>query len=362
MAFPRSPRLTLGRHKGGPETVRRAPLRAANMTVSPDADGLVALKEWGDVNGAIEALAPESAYASHGKLIMVLVVQNDEDIVSRVIDFHLAQGVDEVVAVACGSTDRSRIILEDYQARGWVHIAELDQDGRSAVELMNELARIAVAEHAAEAVFCCRGDEFWLARGSDLRSELLACRSDVVSVPVLNVLMQDAGRKEDYLQHARYLVARPFESQDLENDSKVAGVFLFRGPSRYAFCNVQACLPRLGEDGLAPEGHGGSQASADGVLVVRYPVRSWRQFVARVQVARACPMDDAGLRFYWQRCVEKYKRNDLVQEYQMLTLNQEEADYLMQRGVIVPVADAVISFAGGLPYGFPRLRSTNGPG
>ena len=54
------------------------------------------------------------------KLVMTLLVRDEEDIVADNLDFHLAQGVDEVIVTDNGSSDATLEILRDYEARGVV--------------------------------------------------------------------------------------------------------------------------------------------------------------------------------------------------------------------------------------------------
>ncbi len=62
------------------------------------------------------------------RLVMTLLVRDESDIVRQNIDFHLAQGVDFIVATDNGSTDGTRDILADYERRGVLHL--IDEPGR----------------------------------------------------------------------------------------------------------------------------------------------------------------------------------------------------------------------------------------
>jgi hypothetical protein len=52
------------------------------------------------------------------KLIMTLLVRNEEDIVRYKIDFQLRRGVDFIIATDNGSGDGTRDILRKYEKKG----------------------------------------------------------------------------------------------------------------------------------------------------------------------------------------------------------------------------------------------------
>ncbi len=54
--------------------------------------------------------------ASRMKLVMTLLVRNEEEILEANLDYHLAQGVSFVIVTDHGSTDATPEILEGYEA------------------------------------------------------------------------------------------------------------------------------------------------------------------------------------------------------------------------------------------------------
>ena len=96
------------------------------------------------------------------KLVMTLLVRDEEDIVADNLDFHLGQGVDEVIVTDNGSVDGTLEILRSYEARGVVRIIEEPTDDYSQGRWVTRMARMAATEHDA--------DEFWWPRTGSLRS------------------------------------------------------------------------------------------------------------------------------------------------------------------------------------------------
>src|SRR5205809_5455366 len=105
------------------------------------------------------------------KLVMTLLVRDEADIVDENIAFHLAVGVDFVIAADNASTDGTTEILEKYARNGHLHRISL-QDPFSQIEVVTQMARLAATDFGAEWVINSDADEFWWPRIGTLK-ELL---------------------------------------------------------------------------------------------------------------------------------------------------------------------------------------------
>ncbi len=113
------------------------------------------------------------------KLVMTLLVRDEEDIVADNLDFHLAQGVDEVIVTDNGSVDGTLEILRAYEARGLVRIIVEPTDDYSQGRWVTRMARIAATEHKADWVINNDADEFWWPREGTLRTLFEGLGGDV---------------------------------------------------------------------------------------------------------------------------------------------------------------------------------------
>ncbi len=107
------------------------------------------------------------------KLAMTLTARDEADIIDEQISFHLAAGVDFVIAADNGSTDGTTDILEQYACAGDLHRITAP-DPFLQIELVTELARVAATQYAADWVINSDADEFWWPRSGTLKEILEA--------------------------------------------------------------------------------------------------------------------------------------------------------------------------------------------
>lgn len=100
---------------------------------------------------------------------MTVVVADAVETLDGHIAFHLNAGVDFVLVAALGSQDDTAGILEPYAREG--HLRSIPARG-GGESLLTDLARVAVAEHAAGWVIPSTPTEFWWPRGESLKDVL----------------------------------------------------------------------------------------------------------------------------------------------------------------------------------------------
>src|SRR5215212_2703990 len=104
------------------------------------------------------------------KLVMTLLVRDEEDIVRENLDFHLAQGVDEVIVTDNGSEDGTMGLLRSYESRGQVRVLVEPSDDYAQGHWVTRMARLAASEQGADWVINNDADEFWWPCEGTLRS------------------------------------------------------------------------------------------------------------------------------------------------------------------------------------------------
>ncbi len=95
------------------------------------------------------------------KLIMTLLVRDEEDILEANIDFHLGMGVDHFIVTDNRSIDSTKAILDKYVRQGLVTYLYEDADNFDQEKWVTGMARLA-AEKGASWVLNSDADEFWV--------------------------------------------------------------------------------------------------------------------------------------------------------------------------------------------------------
>lgn len=109
-----------------------------------------------------------------GVLALTLVVRDEEDVLPANLDYHLAQGVDVVLVVDHGSSDRTPEILGEYEQTGRVRAFRDEDRAHDQVTRVNRLLRLAAEEHHADWVIHGDADEFWMPLVGSLRDVFAA--------------------------------------------------------------------------------------------------------------------------------------------------------------------------------------------
>ncbi len=120
---------------------------------------------------------------------MTLVVRDEEEILASNLDYHLAQGVDAILALDHGSTDATPEILREYERRGRLRWLNDDAPSHDQARLL----ALAAEELGPEWVIHADADEFWMPTAGSLRDVFQAIperygrirvpRHDFVPVP-----------------------------------------------------------------------------------------------------------------------------------------------------------------------------------
>ena len=95
------------------------------------------------------------------KLIMTLLVRDEEDIVRENIEFHLAQGVDFIIATDNLSTDSTADIIREYEKQGVLKYLFEKEDNYNQHAWVTKMARLASTQYKADWVINNDADEFW---------------------------------------------------------------------------------------------------------------------------------------------------------------------------------------------------------
>ncbi|HSF60175.1 MAG TPA: glycosyltransferase family 2 protein [Gaiellaceae bacterium] len=106
------------------------------------------------------------------KIVMTMLARDEADIVGDQIAFHLAAGVDFIVATDHDSSDGTTDILEQFAAQGVLHLLRESGAVLRQSEWVTRMARMAAVDFHADWVINSDADEFWWPSGGDLKKVL----------------------------------------------------------------------------------------------------------------------------------------------------------------------------------------------
>ncbi|PLW83696.1 hypothetical protein CWI75_04955 [Kineobactrum sediminis] len=120
------------------------------------------------------------------KLVMTLLVRDEVDIVRENLEFHLARGVDHVIAIDNGSTDGTTEILEEYARAGALTLLHEPSRDYLQAHWVNRMAFMARDAMGADWIINNDADEFWRppsppGRPGDLKAVLAGRRGSALS-------------------------------------------------------------------------------------------------------------------------------------------------------------------------------------
>ena len=200
---------------------------------------------------------------------MTMMVRDEIDIIDEQIAFHLAAGVDFVVATDHQSVDGTTEVLERYARQGVLHLVRVTSATKRKSERFTRMARMAAADFGADWVINSDADEFWWPWGGNLKD-------------VLTEIPEPYGIVHTFV---RPFLPRPGDGPFAERmTARLAPSAPINSPFSPFRVNVRL-LHRAAEDVIVGDGNASVRASAltplrgwSPVEVLHFPVRSLEQF------------------------------------------------------------------------------------
>jgi hypothetical protein len=249
------------------------------------------------------------------KLVMTLLVRDEEDVLRANLEFHREQGVDFFIVTDNKSEDSTPDIVKEYEARGLAKYIFEGDDDYNQWAWVTRMARLAATDYGADWVINNDADEFWWPRRGNLKSTyqniespaniLVAQRHDFVPlVDEQDVFFRDMVYRKKFSTNA---VGKPLPP-------KVA----HRGHSEVEVAQGNHWVDGIGEP----------HTIDDLIDIFHFPVRSYKQFTNKIvkggQALERNKVLPTIVVNTWRVLYKEYQRNQLIPYYRKQSFSRQQ--------------------------------------
>jgi len=260
------------------------------------------------------------------RLVMTLLVRDEEDVLKGNIEFHRAQGVDFFLVTDNKSEDSTPDIIRSYEKQGIARYIYEGDDDYNQSAWVTRMARLAAEEHSADWVINNDADEFWWPRRDDLKKTfseipaeqgiLVAQRHDFVALnQETDIFFQDMVYRQKVSLNA---IGKPLPPKVAHRAHPLVEV---------AQGNHWAALP-------------GNPGVVEGLVdIFHFPLRSYAQFTNKIvkggQAYERNTTHNAQAGSTWRNLYKEYQRNGLVDYYRKQSFSPEQIGKGLRDGSLI---------------------------
>jgi glycosyltransferase involved in cell wall biosynthesis len=261
------------------------------------------------------------------KLVMTLLVRDEQDILRENLDFHLANGVDEIIVMDNLSSDGTADIAREYERAGFVRYMFQPQDDYSQGRWVTEMARRASEELHADWVINSDADEFWWSHTGSLKDALASVGAGPVAVSAERTnFVPRAGNGEPFWRrmNVRHAASVNFLGQPL--------------PPKVAHRALPDIVVAQGNHSVYL-GDRAVPTVAAPITILHFPVRSHAQFLNKIvkggaAYARNTDLDPA-IGKTWRSLYQVYLDGKFDEAYAREVLTDGQIANGVERGTLV---------------------------
>ena len=259
---------------------------------------------------------------SRDKIVLAVNVFDNADTLRDCVDWHLAAGVDFIVAADMGSDDGSQDILEDFAKSGSLSWSSQPRQNLDGYDPLTALAKTARDRFNADWIILLDADEFLCTGGASLHDVTRTAGQEdiaVLTVPRFNMTGPLPQSEQHYLEVLNLRIDRP---SAVSSNTKISGDLLFA----QVFARIQPKVivrassfveyGAAAHDAVTSHGSVGQHAE---LKILHYPFRHFREYEKKVEniaaflaVNQHLPPDWG---WHWRRFVRVRDAGQLKAEY-----------------------------------------------
>lgn len=260
------------------------------------------------------------------KLVMTLLVRDEEDVLRANIEFHRAQGVDFFIITDNKSEDTTPDIIREYEQEGIAQYVFEAEDDYNQTAWVTRMARIAATDHDADWVINNDADEFWWPRTGDLQNtfEKLSADENIV-VATRHDFIPLADERDVFFRDMIYRKKVSLNTVGKPLPPKVAH--------------------RAHPEVVVPQGNhwaelpGASKIVEQEIDIFHFPIRSYAQFTNKIikggQAYERNKTSAVSVGGTWKKLYKEYQRNGLVRFYRKQSFSTQQIKTGLRKGSLV---------------------------
>jgi hypothetical protein len=258
------------------------------------------------------------------KIVMTLLVRNEDDIIRENLEYHLKNGVDYFLITDHHSRDNTLEIINEYVEKGVAEVRVEQSEEHHQAAWVTDMARRACVEHEADWVINNDADEFWVPPKGNLKDFFEAVDPNVYKLHV---------SRFDFF-YLPYDLAKFYEAM------------LFRETSR----RWTKCCHRAVSDITVEVGNHdanseilkdnlGLSVGAGNISIFHYPVRTVERYKAKMVEGTASVLGTPGIPaemfFHWKRALQYIQDNNFEEYLREFSRDRHQINEGIQNGSIL---------------------------
>jgi FkbM family methyltransferase len=275
------------------------------------------------------------------KLVMLLLVRDEVDILRENLWFHLHQGIDFFVIMDNGSVDGSREIAAEFERMGCAYVIDEPEHNKQQGKWVTRMAHVARENFGADWLIPNDADEFWVAASGNLKNELRESDCNVIRVQrrqMVPYLEQVSDARYRFWHNCIQVTdPLPFDSSHLAIDIPMDESVLLYPCGPKILCRTEGLVSILhGNHDVEIEDK--RVKESEEIVNYHYPVRTYAQFRQKVENHGSAYERNTELSFptswHLRRWYRILQQGDLEEEYRLQVLDRARLSRHLAAGVV----------------------------
>lgn len=271
------------------------------------------------------------------KLIITLLVKDEEDILETNIRFHKAMGADGFIVTSHNSTDRTNEILEKLKQEGIILEIIYETDpAYNKVMFVDRMIKIAKRKYKADWIINADADEFYYSKDLNLKKSIIKYKKTNVNVLKVDSTFYYPDNREDFLR-SPYFVTRPFlkyvaEKLDITNKPEFKGFIGSNGCTKVIHKTKGYKRIVIGNHDIKMR-YKVCVEPAD-IVLYHYTIRNYNESIKKVKrYKESLKLIGKGFGVHMRKIIQEYESGELKKNYDKL-YNENMKKFLIEQGVV----------------------------